>query len=81
MRLFNKSKLLIEFWKRSDCKMGKNEFGIILPTALGYEINIALLKGDTKTLFTRLVSYMEHNDLNRQDAASILLDPQENTDE
>jgi len=53
--------------------MGKNEFGIILPSKLGYEINIALLKGDTKVLYAKLASYMEQNDLSLQEAVSILL--------
>ncbi len=53
--------------------MEKNKFGIILPTALGYDINIALLKGDTQLLFSKLSSYLEDNGLDPHDAAAILL--------
>ena len=53
--------------------MKKNEFGVILSSELGREINVALLKGNTDELFSALASYMRDNDFNLQEAASILL--------
>lgn len=53
--------------------MEKNEFDIILPSALGKEINIALMKGDVDSLFSLLADYLDNNNLSHQDAASVLL--------
>lgn len=55
--------------------MEKNEFGVVLPCALGRDINIAMLKGNPEQLFSLLTSYMEQNEFSLQKAASILLEP------
>ncbi len=55
--------------------MEENKFGVVLPCDLDQKINTAVLKGDTRLLFSLLVSYMNYNSFSLQDAASILLKP------